>query len=71
MEKIHQGHKLAKGDAKLMVFVSEANFGMGINSSVAVKQLKTIVHKLEIALNGDELASKTMRAWIHLAMGEN
>lgn len=50
-------------DAKQLLFVSEANFGMGIKS-ISVEMLKSICRELEVQLNDDALVGKVLRSRI-------
>ena len=60
VNKIRKATGYAWCDAKQLLFVSEKNFGMGINS-VSVLMLKSIGRELEIQLNDDALIGKVLR----------
>jgi hypothetical protein len=60
LNKIRQAIGYAWCDAKQLLFVSEKNFGMGINS-VSVLMLKSISREIEIQLNDDDLIGKVNR----------
>jgi hypothetical protein len=61
LNKVKKAIGFAWCDAKQLMFVSEANFGMGIRS-VSGEMLKSICRELEVQLNDDDLVGKILRA---------
>ena len=61
LNKIRTAMGFAWCDAKQLLFVSEANFGMGIKS-ISVEMLKSICRELEVQLNDDNLVGKILRS---------
>ena len=51
--QVQQKQKLARGDAKCMIFISDNEFGMGI-LLVTIKELNAVTWELEICLNGQD-----------------
>jgi len=61
ISKVQKALGYAWCDAKQLLFVSEANYGMGINS-ISVTMLKSICREVEIQLNDDALIGSVLRA---------
>jgi len=61
INKIKKALGYAWCDAKQLLFVSEANYGMGINS-ISVQMLKSVCREVEIQLNDDDLVGSVLRA---------